>query len=403
MTTSSSSFFLVNYYWWSTMLLQSMICLPATCGAFFMDPPVRKSTALASSSPHHRYHHQQQHYHWIGDDASLISGHRKNSRPLMTAHVSLHQWTTTTAPFATSFSSSSAHQPPRTQARTQRAFRNHRDHDFETDMGSAFVQWNRIHAQAQQQQHNRRPRKFRVYCDLDGVLVDFCAGIQTLYKDGHTIQNVDDLHRRQMWNKVSQTKDFFANLPWLEQGKVLWETTVQHLEPIILTGVPVVPVESRQQKVDWCARELGISKVQHTDLAGPLFQHAPATGWRGFVYRMDPLSLATMTQRPPKKTSRSTNENTESSTSSSTSDNDQQPVCQVITCWSSQKHCESGPGHVLIDDRLDLKADWEAKGGIFIHHNGNAQDTIAQLRDHGILDEFLNEETEKDDDAVNKV
>ena len=58
---------------------------------------------------------------------------------------------------------------------------------------------------------------------------------------------------------------------------------------------------------------------------------------------------------------------------------------------------------MLIDDRLDLKADWEAKGGIFIHHNGNAQDTIAQLRDHGILDEFLNEETEKDDDAVNKV
>jgi hypothetical protein len=42
---------------------------------------------------------------------------------------------------------------------------------------------------------------------------------------------------------------------------------------------------------------------------------------------------------------------------------------------------------VLIDDRLDLKDDWEAKGGIFIHHiTGDIENTLRQLRHHRILE-----------------
>lgn len=39
---------------------------------------------------------------------------------------------------------------------------------------------------------------------------------------------------------------------------------------------------------------------------------------------------------------------------------------------------------VLIDDRIKFKADWEAKGGIFIHHTDTTA-TLRQLQDHGIL------------------
>ncbi len=54
------------------------------------------------------------------------------------------------------------------------------------------------------------------------------------------------------------------------------------------------------------------------------------------------------------------------------------PEVEVITCMTSEKHLHSAPNHVLIDDRLTLKAAWEAKGGTFVHHQSLDQ-TIAQL------------------------
>jgi hypothetical protein len=43
------------------------------------------------------------------------------------------------------------------------------------------------------------------------------------------------------------------------------------------------------------------------------------------------------------------------------------------------KHPYSGPGAVLIDDSIKHKSDWEAKGGIFVHHL-TAERSIEQLR-----------------------
>lgn len=40
---------------------------------------------------------------------------------------------------------------------------------------------------------------------------------------------------------------------------------------------------------------------------------------------------------------------------------------------------------VLIDDRISLKDDWVAKGGIFVHHT-DTERTLEQLRAHGIID-----------------
>lgn len=39
---------------------------------------------------------------------------------------------------------------------------------------------------------------------------------------------------------------------------------------------------------------------------------------------------------------------------------------------------------VLIDDRLDLRENWEARGGIFVHHT-NTKRTLRKLVQHGIL------------------
>ena len=39
---------------------------------------------------------------------------------------------------------------------------------------------------------------------------------------------------------------------------------------------------------------------------------------------------------------------------------------------------------ILIDDRIDLKQDWEDAGGVFVHHV-DAETTIQTLRSMGVL------------------
>ena len=63
-------------------------------------------------------------------------------------------------------------------------------------------------------------------------------------------------------------------------------------------------------------------------------------------------------------------------------------VVNVITCWSANKHCESRPGRVLIDDRAKLGKEWTAKGGIFIHHT-DTESSIQKMIEKGILPEDI--------------
>eukprot|EP00977_Amphora_coffeiformis_P004974 scaffold1060_cov196-Amphora_coffeaeformis.AAC.6 len=184
-----------------------------------------------------------------------------------------------------------------------------------------------------------RQKSFRVYCDLDGVLVDFCHGIRTLFPHHEASQSVDALHRPTMWQKVAEQPSFFDSLPWMPDGQRLWEA-IRPLQPDILTGVPYRVTASSVQKFLWCQRELGVP-----------------------VHHIDKAFGRTLSGQAAHR----------------------QKVTRVITTWSNDKHYESGPGAVLIDDRIELKKAWEAKGGIFIHHNGNVDATLQKMRRRGIL------------------
>jgi len=194
----------------------------------------------------------------------------------------------------------------------------------------------------------KQSQQFKVFCDMDGVLVDFEHGIKHLFPDRprHLPFSIQELHRADMWKRASTANSFFEHLPWMPGGKQLWRQ-IQHLQPDILTGVPVYR-ESRAEKFSWCQRELGLEQqpplLQHVDMAGHWNDHSCVNGARW-----------------------------------------NEKACNVITCWSLNKYHESGPGAVLIDDRLSLKANWERKGGIFIHHNGDTDATLQQMSKHGIL------------------
>ena len=182
-----------------------------------------------------------------------------------------------------------------------------------------------------------KQQQYKIYCDLDGVLVDFDAGIQRM-----TGSKPHQLPPYIMWAKVASAPDFFENLlGWMADGKELWNS-IKGMNPDILTGVPTAK-KSRAQKAAWCERELGMP-TSHVDMAGTKKAHEVVSGRRS----------------------------------------KEEGVVNVITCWSRNKHCESRRGAVLIDDRLSLQQDWVARGGIFIHHT-NTRKSLGELRRLGIL------------------
>ena len=96
--------------------------------------------------------------------------------------------------------------------------------------------------------------KYRIFCDLDGVLVDFNQG----YKDLTDIDLNKDEHRSdsQFWEPIEKAGyDFWVNLKWIEpDGHILWEH-ISKYNPTLLSA-PSRQVESRIGKMDWVNREL---------------------------------------------------------------------------------------------------------------------------------------------------
>ncbi len=156
----------------------------------------------------------------------------------------------------------------------------------------------------------RLNRKVQVYCDLDGVLVDFAHGIKQIFDN----RAPEEIPKPTMWEGVTSVDSFYENLPWTPDGKQLW-TAIQPLSPDILTGVPYY-VNSRREKVNWCRREL------QSVMPSPFHvHHVDKAAYNGH----DHVSVNGHEYVRPN------------------SDRNAH-VVNVITCWSKNKHYESRPG-----------------------------------------------------------
>jgi len=96
-----------------------------------------------------------------------------------------------------------------------------------------------------------KKRNMAVFCDLDGVLVDFEAGVQALFRKKKTAE----ISPKLLWPKLATTPDFYNTLPWMEDGKLLWEA-IEKLDPVIITGLPRGNWAEPQKRA-WTSRELG--------------------------------------------------------------------------------------------------------------------------------------------------
>eukprot|EP00543_Licmophora_paradoxa_P004522 CAMPEP_0202445446 /NCGR_PEP_ID=MMETSP1360-20130828/4272_1 /ASSEMBLY_ACC=CAM_ASM_000848 /TAXON_ID=515479 /ORGANISM="Licmophora paradoxa, Strain CCMP2313" /LENGTH=306 /DNA_ID=CAMNT_0049061723 /DNA_START=157 /DNA_END=1077 /DNA_ORIENTATION=- len=209
--------------------------------------------------------------------------------------------------------------------------------------------------------NNDNNNKFHIFCDMDGVLCDFDLGVRRLNREG---RSANDMPTKTMWYLINhKAYRFYENLDWTPDGRELWQH-IQPLHPDILTGV-AQHHSCRNEKFVWCQRELLHSRrfqypltLNHVDMAAEKRSHHLVSG--------DYIK--------------------------------QDGVTNVITCWSKNKHYESGHNCVLIDDRISLKADWVAKGGIFVHHT-TTKNTLRQLRKLGILNSHNNNNNNNDNKA----
>ena len=93
---------------------------------------------------------------------------------------------------------------------------------------------------------------YKIYCDLDGVLIDFNKGYEKL-----TGLELGNEHRSDsnFWEPINNAGyDFWVNLEWMSDGHKLWDF-ISPYNPEILSA-PSRQTESRIAKHDWVEREL---------------------------------------------------------------------------------------------------------------------------------------------------
>lgn len=94
---------------------------------------------------------------------------------------------------------------------------------------------------------------YKIFCDMDGVLVDFEKGYLDLTGINLKGEHFDG---PRFWEPVNKKGyDFWINLDWMGDGKLLWNS-IKDYNPSILSAPSSKP-ESRVAKHDWVDRELG--------------------------------------------------------------------------------------------------------------------------------------------------
>ncbi|HEU4956137.1 MAG TPA: hypothetical protein VFT40_00770, partial [Sphingomicrobium sp.] len=90
----------------------------------------------------------------------------------------------------------------------------------------------------------------QLFLDCDGVLADFDAGARDVL--GMSSRSFEDRYgKREFWRRIARAPDFYASLPLMTDARTLFEA-VAHLDPIILTGLPLGNWAA-PQKVNWAA------------------------------------------------------------------------------------------------------------------------------------------------------
>ena len=101
-------------------------------------------------------------------------------------------------------------------------------------------------------------KSHKIYCDMDGVLVDFEKGYEDL--TGQNIKGQPMSSGPNFWDPITKAgAQFWIKLPWMADGKQLWEYIKQYT-PILLSA-PSREESSKIGKYVWVKREMPGTKL----------------------------------------------------------------------------------------------------------------------------------------------
>ena len=114
----------------------------------------------------------------------------------------------------------------------------------------------------------------KLFLDCDGVLADFDAGATAVL--GLPPREFEARHgRKEFWRRIAGHPDYFARLPLMPDARELW-AAVEHLHPVILTGVPFGDWAA-PQKMRWAAEHFPGARMI-TTMARAKREHMEAPG-----------------------------------------------------------------------------------------------------------------------------
>ncbi len=93
-----------------------------------------------------------------------------------------------------------------------------------------------------------------IYCDLDEVLVDFMRGANAAVGGDFVKMDKDD-----RWNKVNQTKGFWANLGWKPNAKRLHSFIIKY-NPHVLSAYTGRDPTSKVGKMKWLKKNANFKR-----------------------------------------------------------------------------------------------------------------------------------------------
>lgn len=108
---------------------------------------------------------------------------------------------------------------------------------------------------------------FKLFCDLDGVLVDFNRGFMELSSNTEklTPKQYEKIHGKDsIWKLIDELGEtFWTNLQWMKDGRELWDY-IKRYKPIILSAPSRHP-GCFTGKANWVNRNLKIEQAPITD------------------------------------------------------------------------------------------------------------------------------------------
>jgi nicotinamide mononucleotide adenylyltransferase len=141
---------------------------------------------------------------------------------------------------------------------TSNDYLSHLEQEAYTQGNMTFRNWEDKIKNNKVMNEEKEKSKYTIFCDMDGVLVDFDKGYEDL--TGLHTKHADVQDNKVFWNKFKQSLgdknmteyDYWAKLDWMPDGKELWKYIKQY-NPYILTAPSLNP-ESKEGKKAWVTR-----------------------------------------------------------------------------------------------------------------------------------------------------